>query len=152
MSKGAEHGRFRSRYHTRYISISRAFSLLFFLPQLRFVSVQIKEIYANRFNEFECNDQWQYGQPRRAKRIFASSNQFFLAVLHSPRPESLLQGKSDISESLRTAVLPKARDLETNWSEYFREGSRCVNYDTWQSEERGNFTEHHQTRVQNGMT
>jgi hypothetical protein len=97
--------------------------LPFFLPQLRFVSVQIKDISANRFKEFECNDQndqWQCGQLRRAKRIFSSSNQLFLEVLHSPRWESLLQGKSDISESLRTVVLPKARDLQTQLERTFQ--------------------------------
>jgi exonuclease VII large subunit len=43
--------------------------VLFFLPQLRFVSVQIKDIYADRFKEFEDSDQWQCGQPRRAKHL-----------------------------------------------------------------------------------
>jgi hypothetical protein len=85
--RGAEHGPFRSRDHVRYISTSRAFSLLFFLPRLRFVSVQIKDIYANRFKEFECNnrnDQWKCGQPRLAKRTFSSSNQ---AKLHRTSPD-----------------------------------------------------------------
>jgi hypothetical protein len=48
------------------------------LPQIWFISVQIKDIYASRFKEFECSDQsnqWQCWQLRRAKRIFSNSNQ-----------------------------------------------------------------------------
>jgi hypothetical protein len=49
-----------------------------------------------------------------------SSNQDFLGVLHSSRRESLLRMKSDISESFRTALLPKARDLETQLERIFQ--------------------------------
>jgi hypothetical protein len=55
-----------------------------------------------------------------AKRTLTSSNQFFLGVRHSPRRESLLQGKSDISESRRTAMLPKARDLGAQLERIFQ--------------------------------
>jgi hypothetical protein len=48
-----------------------------------------------------------------------SSNQLFRGVPHSPPRESLFRGKSDISESLRTAVLPKACDLQTQLERIF---------------------------------